>query len=140
MADCVFCAIVAGTAPARIVHDDERTLAFLDIAPITRGHTLVIPKRHCRDLLDVRTEDMVAAGLTARDVSRRAVAALGADGVNLLQATGEAALQTVFHFHIHVLPRFRNDAVAMPEQFVQRTLGAPDELDAVAALFGQHAP
>jgi histidine triad (HIT) family protein len=135
MADCVFCAIVDGRAPARVVHEDERTLAFLDIAPITRGHTLVIPKRHCRDLLDIRTEDMVAAGLTARDVSRRAVAVLGADGVNLLQATGEAALQTVFHFHIHVLPRFVDDAVALPEQFVKRVLGDPADLDAVANRF-----
>ena len=131
--DCVFCAIVAGAAPARVVREDERTVAFLDIAPITRGHTLVVPRAHSRDLLDIPGEDMAAAALAAHDVSRRAVSALGADGVNLLQATGEVALQTVFHFHIHVLPRFRDDDVALPEQFVRRRLGDSAELDAVAA-------
>ena len=134
-ADCVFCAIVAGTSPARVVHDDECTLAFLDIAPITRGHTLVIPKRHSQNLLDIRTEDVVAVSLAMRDVSRRAVQALGADGVNLLQATGEAALQTVFHFHVHVLPRFFGDAIGFPEEFVKRTPGDPDDMDEVARLF-----
>ena len=135
--DCIFCAIVAGTAPARVVQEDDRTLAFLDIAPITRGHTLVIPRRHCRDLIDVRTEDMVSVALMARDVSRRAMAALGADGINLLQASGEAALQTVFHFHVHVLPRYRNDRVHMPENFVRRDMGDPAELDAVAKQLTQ---
>ena len=133
-ADCVFCAIGAGTSPARVVHEDERTIAFLDIAPITRGHTLVIPKRHCQNLLDVRTEDVVAVALATRDVSRQLAERLEADGINLLHATGEAALQTVFHFHIHVLPRFVGDAVAMPEGFVRRAAGDAAELDALHGL------
>jgi histidine triad (HIT) family protein len=137
MADCIFCAIVAGEAPARVVHEDDRTLAFLDIAPIVRGHTLVIPKRHCRDLLDIRTEDMVAVALATRDVSRRVVTNLAADGINLIQATGEAALQTVFHFHFHVLPRFADDALPLPEQLVQRRLGEAAQLDALADRIGR---
>jgi histidine triad (HIT) family protein len=132
-ADCIFCAIVAGTAPARIVREDERTVAFLDIAPITRGHTLVIPRAHSRDLLDVPADDLAAAALAAQDIGRRAVTALDAAGVNLLQATGAVALQTVFHVHIHVLPRFADDPVELPEQFIKRRAGDPAELDALAA-------
>ena len=138
-ADCVFCAIVAGTSPARIVHDDERTLAFLDIAPLTRGHTLVIPKRHCQNLLDIRTEDVVAVSLAMRDVSRRAIEVLNADGVNLIQATGEAALQTVFHFHMHVLPRYFGDGLPLADGFLQRMPGDPTEMDNVARLFADTA-
>ena len=136
-ADCVFCAIVAGTSPARVVHDDERTLAFLDIAPITRGHTLVIPKRHSQNLIDIRTEDVVAVSLAMRDVSRRAIDVLKADGINLLQATGEAALQTVQHFHVHVLPRFFGDDIGLPEQFLDRKPADGAELDEVARLFAE---
>ena len=138
-ADCVFCAIVAGTSPARIVQEDERTLAFLDIAPLTRGHTLVIPKRHCQNLLDIRTEDVVAVSLAMRDVSRKAMQVLEADGINLIQATGAAALQTVFHFHVHLLPRYVDDGLPLAEGFLQRTLGDAAELDAVARLFGEAA-
>ena len=134
-ADCVFCDIVAGTSPARVVHDDERTLAFLDIAPITRGHTLVIPKRHSQNLLDIRTEDVVAVSLAMRDVSRRAVEVLGADGINLIQATGEAALQTVFHFHMHVVPRYVGDGLPLEAGFLERSPTDPADLDEVARLF-----
>lgn len=130
--DCIFCAIVAGASPARVVHEDARTLAFLDIAPITKGHTLVIPKAHSCDLLDIPAEDLAAAAIAAQAVSRAAMTVLGAAGVNLLQATGKAALQTVFHFHIHVLPRFPDDPVGLPEQFVKRTLGDPAALDGIA--------
>src|SRR5437868_4705731 len=111
MSECVFCAIVAGTAAARRVHEDERTVAFLDIFPLTRGHALVVPKRHCDSLLDAPADDLAAVGLTAQRLARAAVApdGLGADGVNLLQANGAIAFQTVFHFHVHVLPRYRGD-------------------------------
>ena len=139
-ADCVFCDIVAGTSPARVVHDDERTLAFLDIAALTRGHTLVIPKRHSQNLLDIRTEDVVAVALAMRDVSRRAMEVLGADGINLIQATGEAALQTVFHFHVHVLPRYVGDGLPLEAGFLERSPTDPAELDEVAHLFRNDDP
>ena len=102
--DCIFCGIVGGKVPGRIVYEDDRTIAFLDIFPLTRGHTLVIPRRHSVNLLDARTEDVVAVALTAQHVARLASERLGADGVNLLQATGTVAFQTVMHFHMHVLP------------------------------------
>ena len=92
--ECIFCAIVDGRAP-RPVADDGRTLAFLDIFPLTRGHTLVIPRRHCESLLDCPPEDPAPVGTMAQRVARATVdpAGLAADGVNLVQATGTVAFR-----------------------------------------------
>ena len=120
--DCIFCAIVAGKAPARPVYEDEHTLAFLDINPITEGHTLVIPKRHAVDLHDIEPEDLAATARSAKVVAGLLTDRLGSDGINLLHATGAAAWQTVFHLHIHVMPRISGD---MPFPFPHR--GATDD-------------
>ena len=112
--DCIFCKIVAGELPAHIVDSDERTLAFMDIAPATRGHALVIPRAHSTDLLSVPEEDLRASIQAAQRLAGRAIERLGADGVNLLNACGAAAWQSVFHFHIHVIPRYRDDPLRLP--------------------------
>lgn len=112
--DCIFCKIVAGELPAQIVDEDERTVAFMDIAPATRGHALVVPRAHARDLLAVSSEDLQATALAAQRLARRASERLGADGVNLLNSCGSAAWQTVFHFHIHVIPRYDGDPLRLP--------------------------
>jgi histidine triad (HIT) family protein len=112
--DCIFCKIVAGEMPANIVDEDERTIAFTDIAPATRGHSLVIPRTHAADLLAIASEDLEATVLAAKRLAARAVERLGADGVNLLNACGPAAWQTVFHFHIHVIPRYSGDPLRLP--------------------------
>jgi histidine triad (HIT) family protein len=109
--DCLFCRIVRGELPSTRIDEDERTLTFMDINPASDGHALVIPKAHARDLHDITPEDLAACSVTAQRVAGRAVDRLGADGVNLLNCAGEAAWQTVFHFHIHVVPRFRDDPV-----------------------------
>jgi histidine triad (HIT) family protein len=127
--DCIFCKILAGELPARIVDQDERTIAFMDIAPATRGHALVIPRAHSRDLLEISAEDLAATALAAQRLGGRAKERLGADGVNLLNACGSAAWQTVFHFHIHVIPRYRDDPLRLPWIPSQ---GDPDEIDAAA--------
>lgn len=114
MNDCIFCAILAGDAPARIVHETERTVAFLDIAPATRGHTLVVPRTHARDVHDIAPDDLAAVATAAKDVAAAAVDRLGAAGVNLLQASGAAAFQTVFHLHVHVIPRYPDDGLVLP--------------------------
>ncbi len=116
MADpaCIFCKILAGDLPARIVDEDERTIAFMDIAPATRGHALVIPRAHSTDLLDVEPEDLAAVALAAQRLAGRAKERLGADGVNLLNSCGRAAWQTVFHFHVHVIPRYDGDPLRLP--------------------------
>jgi histidine triad (HIT) family protein len=112
--DCIFCKIVAGELPATIVDEDERTLSFMDIAPATRGHALVVPREHSSDLLSVDADDLAAVGLAAQRLARQAKDRLGADGVNLLNSCGAVAFQTVFHFHVHVIPRYEGDPVRLP--------------------------
>ena len=107
--DCLFCKIVAGQIPSTKVDEDDLTIAFMDINPATRGHALVVPKRHSADILDVDPADLAACALAGQRLARRVVANLGADGVNLLNCCGADAWQTVFHFHLHVIPRYAND-------------------------------
>jgi histidine triad (HIT) family protein len=127
--DCIFCKIAAGELPARIVDEDERTIAFMDIAPATRGHALVIPREHSTDLLDVPAEDLAATLAAAQRLARRLGERLGADGVNLLNSCRAAAWQSVFHFHVHVIPRYADDPLRLPWTPAQ---GDPDEITAAA--------
>jgi histidine triad (HIT) family protein len=112
--DCLFCKIVAGEIPATVVAEDERTISFMDINPATRGHALVIPREHAADVLAVSEEDLAACVSAARRLAARAKEALGADGVNLMNSCGPAAWQTVFHFHVHVIPRYEDDPLRLP--------------------------
>ncbi len=112
--DCIFCKIVAGELPATIVEEDERTVSFMDINPATRGHALVIPRRHTADLLSVEAADLRATAAAAQRLAGRMHERLGAEGVNLLNSCGDAAWQTVFHFHLHVIPRYADDPLQLP--------------------------
>jgi histidine triad (HIT) family protein len=112
--DCLFCKIVAGEIASQRVDEDEHTVAFMDISPATRGHALVIPRRHAADLLEIAPDDLAATARAAQRLAQRAVPALGADGVNLINSCGADAWQTVFHFHIHVIPRYENDPLKLP--------------------------
>jgi len=112
--DCIFCGILAGEVPARIVDAGDRTIAFMDIAPATRGHAPVVPRPHPPHLLSVDEEDLEAVAVAARRLAVRARERLGADGINLLNSCGAAAWQTVFHFHVHVIPRYRDDPLRLP--------------------------
>jgi histidine triad (HIT) family protein len=127
--DCLFCKIVAGELPAQIVDEDERTVAFMDINPATRGHALVVPRRHSRDLYEIEADDLEATALAAQRLAQRASDRLGAAGVNLLNSCGRAAWQTVFHFHIHVIPRYDGDPLRLP--WVP-TAGDPEQIAAAA--------
>jgi len=109
--DCLFCAIVAGEIPSTQVYEDERTYAFMDIAPASEGHLVVVPKTHAKDLLEIEADDLHAVVDTGRRLAARVTEVLGADGVNLLNNRGSAAWQTVFHFHLHVIPRYAGDPV-----------------------------
>jgi histidine triad (HIT) family protein len=111
---CLFCKIVAGELPATIVGEDERTLAFMDINPATRGHALVVTREHVPDLLAIGEEDLGAVVRAAQQLAHRATERLGADGVTLMNARGAAAWQTVFHFHVHVIPRYSGDPLRLP--------------------------
>jgi histidine triad (HIT) family protein len=136
MADpnCIFCKIVAGELSATIVAEDERTISFMDIAPATRGHALVIPRQHSADLLSIEPEDLAAVTLAAQALAVRAKERLHADGVNLLNACGAAAFQTVFHFHMHVIPRYEDDPLRLP--WVPAA-GDPEQIAAAAQELAQ---
>ena len=114
MSDCLFCKIVDGEIPAQIVHADARTIAFMDIAPATRGHCLVVPRTHTDDLLTADPEDVLACSVVAQEHARRAYEDHGAAGVNVLQSSGAAAWQSVFHLHFHVIPRYEGDPLVLP--------------------------
>ena len=107
--DCIFCQIIAGELPSTRIDEDERTLAFMDINPASYGHVLVVPRAHSVDLHGIGVEDLAACAAMAQRVAGRQAEALGADGINLLNSTGAAAWQTVFHFHVHVIPRYQDD-------------------------------
>jgi histidine triad (HIT) family protein len=129
--DCIFCKIIAREIPGQIVAQDERTVAFMDINPATRGHLLVVPRRHARDLLEIEQDDLEAVVVAAQELARRVTERLGADGVNLLNGCGSRAWQTVFHFHIHLIPRYAGDPLRLP------WLPTPGDLDEIAATAEQ---
>ena len=129
--DCIFCAIAKGEGPATIVAEDDRTVSFMDIMPATRGHLLVIPRAHSVDLLSVEPDDLVATVQAAKAMPQRVKDRLGADGVNLLNSCGSVAWQTVFHFHVHVIPRYDDDPLKLP--WIPRE-GDMDEIQRTGAL------
>ena len=129
--DCIFCKIIAGELPSQRVDEDERTVAFMDLNPATRGHALVVPRRHARDLLEIDPGDLAATIQAAQRLAQRVVPALGADGVNLINSCGRAAWQTVFHLHLHVIPRYKGDPLKLP--WVPRP-GDSGEIAATAEL------
>jgi histidine triad (HIT) family protein len=114
MSDCIFCAIAAGTMPSERVYEDERTVAFLDIFPAADGHVLVIPRAHADNVHSADPADVAACAQTAQRLATGLAGALGSDGITITQANGAAAGQTVFHYHVHVIPRFAGDGVLNP--------------------------
>ena len=127
--DCIFCKIAAGELPATIVDEDERTIAFMDINPATRGHALVIPREHYRDLLEIERGDLQAVAAAAQRLAQRVKERLNPDGINLINSCGRAAWQTVFHFHVHVIPHYADDPLRLPWTPAE---GDPDEIKAAA--------
>ncbi len=127
--DCIFCGIVAGELPSTTIARDEQAIAFMDINPVTPGHALVIPRSHTTDVFDTTPDDLAACIRLSQLIAVRAKDRLGADAVNLLNCSGEAAWQTVFHFHMHVIPRFKDqpnkDCIGLPWSSAPST---PDEI------------
>ena len=111
---CIFCSIVAGKSPAHVIYDDEDAFAFMDINPATDGHALVVPRAHIKDLWEIGEDEagrLMAATVRVAGQIRKA---LEPDGLNIMHATGAAAFQTVFHFHLHVVPRWYHDPLKLP--------------------------
>ena len=107
--DCIFCAIAAGEIPSFKIYEDELVLAYLDINPFSKGHTLVIPKRHAAGLLDADDQILTDVIVRVKKVAAHITAKLGCDGFNVVQNNGEAAGQTVRHLHFHIVPRWNGD-------------------------------
>jgi histidine triad (HIT) family protein len=137
VADCLFCGIVEGSIPSQTIDSDERTVAFMDVAPATPGHALVVPRKHSADLLEIEAEDLSATLTAARRLAWQMKKVLDADGVNLINSCGAAAWQTVFHFHIHVVPRYEDDPLKLP--WVPEK-GDPNEIAKLAERLREGAP
>jgi histidine triad (HIT) family protein len=130
--DCLFCGIIAGDVPAQTVDEDEHTVAFMDLNPWTRGHALVIPRKHTPNLYEIEDDDLRHTAVAARRLARRMKERLNCDGINVLNAAEPAAWQTVFHFHLHVIPRYEDDSLEVPttpgEAGPEDLAGVADEL------------
>ena len=114
--DCIFCKILAGELPGEVVDEDEHTVAFMDINPWTRGHAVVIPRRHAKNLYEIEDEDLERTIVAAKRLATRMRDALRCDGINVLNSSEPAAWQTVFHLHLHVIPRYDDDPLRLPGQ------------------------
>ena len=114
MSDCIFCKIVEGSIPSHKVYEDDFTYAFLDIFPANRGHTLVIPKKHVKDIHEADAQTYSQVATTAKAVADLLNAQLGSEGTTIFQMSREAGWQTVFHLHMHVIPRWEDDGLHKP--------------------------
>lgn len=109
--ECLFCKIIAGEIPSTAVYEDDDFKAILDVNPAARGHVIIIPKRHASNIYELEDEDAAKVFPIARRIASALQKTYGCDGVNILQNNGEAAGQTVFHLHVHVVPRYYGDSV-----------------------------
>lgn len=107
--NCIFCKIANGEIPSKTIYEDEKFRAILDLAPATKGHTLILPKEHYKDLFELPENTASGAIVLAKKLAGQMKDKLGCDGFNIMQNNGEVAGQTVFHFHMHLIPRYRED-------------------------------
>ena len=126
--NCIFCAIAAGEIPSFKIYEDDAFLAYLDINPFSKGHTLVIPKRHASDIVAADDDTLAELIVRVKKVAAHVKEALGCDGFNILQNNGEAAGQTVRHIHFHIVPRWNGDPLAF-----ENSKGDMEVLKALAA-------
>ena len=126
MDDCIFCKIISGEVPSSKVFEDEDIIAFLDIVPLGKGHTLVVPKKHCETIDDMPEEILAKIGPALKTLSRAVSAAVGATGINLILSNGKTAGQLVPHFHFHIVPRHEGDGLRFD---TQRQEYAGDEME-----------
>lgn len=111
--NCIFCKILSGEIPSAVVYEDEEFKVILDVGPAAKGHMLILPREHYEDIMEMPEELVSKAFLLAKKMAVRMESVLGCDGINVLQNNHEAAGQTVFHFHIHLIPRRKKDGVGV---------------------------
>lgn len=124
---CIFCDIVKGTEKAEVLFEDEHTISFLDIRPLNFGHSLVIPKIHYENFYNVSEKDLHAVIKTAQFLSNNIASSLKPDGINIISNNGSSAGQTIYHFHFHIIPRFKNDHFSFRPQFKDYSEGLMKE-------------
>ncbi len=127
-ADCIFCKIIRGEIPSFRVFEDDQCFAFMDINPISPGHSLVVPKFHSRDLYETPDEWVAATAIGVRRLARAVEKIVKPEGINILQANGPGAKQSVFHLHMHVIPRSATDGLTMNWDLVE------GDMEAIGAL------
>jgi len=127
-ANCIFCKILDGEIPSIKLYEDDKTFAFMDINPANPGHALVIPKYHASNLFEVPAEWLMATTATAQKIAQAVQKTLAPDRINLLQANGQGAAQSVLHFHIHILPRRNEDGLKMNWGLI------PGDMDEISSL------
>jgi histidine triad (HIT) family protein len=128
MENCIFCKIAAGEIPSNTIYEDDSFRVILDLGPATRGHALVLPKNHYADLYEIPEDVLAEAAKVAKKVAGTMKEKLSCDGLNLVQNNGEAAGQTVMHFHLHIIPRYANDGQHI---LWKPTSPSPEELAAI---------
>jgi len=126
MENCIFCKIINKEIPCYKIYEDEKTLAFLDISNDTYGHTLVVPKNHSKNILDVKEDDITAVMKTIQKVCNHYINSCGFDGINILNNNEECAEQSVFHLHFHLIPRKNNDGLKVFPSLNKTTLSLED--------------
>lgn len=136
--ECIFCKIVAGEIPSTRVYEDDETLAFMDIGPVIKGHTLVIPKAHSDPITNTPADVLQKIIVVVQKVARAQIAGLGADGVNVTQANGRVAGQVVPHIHFHVIPRFEGDGHRW--NWAAKSYDNPEETESFAARIRDAMP
>ena len=132
---CIFCKIVHKQAPASEIYEDETVMSFLDIRPLNLGHTLVIPKAHYVDIFDIPEKELAVVHKVAKLVSFAVKKATGADGISIIQQNGKAAGQDIFHFHVHVVPRFEGQKLPPFSELIEVDRA---KLDAMAKKIKQY--
>jgi len=132
--NCVFCKIISGEIPAHFVHQGERIVAFLDINPLNKGHVLLVPRDHAENVFDIEKGLLSELIIKAQEISWRLREKLGAEAVNLFNASGSAAEQSVFHFHLHLVPRWPADGLAINDWWREKVKKfSSEELEELAA-------
>lgn len=126
--DCIFCKIAAGEIPSATVYEDNDFKVILDISPAAKGHVIIIPKKHGDDIFQLSNEDASKVFVLAKNIGKALMDELKCDGLNILQNNGEAAGQTVFHFHMHLIPRFKDDNVTITWSSMKYLNGEMDVL------------
>ena len=133
MENCIFCKIIANEIPCYKLYEDDLVLAFLDVGPIALGHALIIPKKHFENIFDMEEEYLERIALVAKKISGKMKHELGVEAVNLYHASGAAAEQTVFHFHLHVIPRKKGDNIDFTGVAAAKLNLSPEEFSEIAS-------